>query len=175
MCVKHNTKLNLKNGKSYTILCIQKDAIQVDGITFTDESFAEHFVVAFAVTNHKVQGITVREHYNIYEWDQMSKRERYTAYSRTGDAELVKIVNSQLPNESLWQSLCEFFKANYYIYKWTSADCNHVYIGHTNDYNKRKKDHMHACNDAKHKYHNNKLYQYMREYGGFDNWNMEVL
>jgi predicted GIY-YIG superfamily endonuclease len=49
---------------------------------------------------------------------------------------------------------------------------NHFYIGHTNNYDKRKREHLNACSDVKHKNHNNKLYKYMREYG---NWVMEIL
>ena len=52
----------------------------------------ENFVVAYAFTNHKVQGITIKEKFNIYEWSKMSPRERYTAYSRTSDGENVKII-----------------------------------------------------------------------------------
>jgi predicted GIY-YIG superfamily endonuclease len=172
MCVNHNKTLNLKNGKMYDLVSIQKDAITIGDHTFTDDSFAEHFVVAFAVTNHKVQGITIREHYNIYEWDSMSKREMYTAYSRTADANFVKIVRSFEADDILWKSLCKFFKHNYCIYKWTCKDCNHIYVGHTNDYEGRKKEHNEACNNIKHKNHNNKIYKYMREYG---NWKMEIL
>jgi predicted GIY-YIG superfamily endonuclease len=119
-----------------------------------------------------VQGITIREHYNIYEWDSMSKREMYTAYSRTADANFVKIVRSFEADDILWKSLCKFFKHNYCIYKWTCKDCNHIYVGHTNDYEGRKKEHNEACNNIKHKNHNNKIYKYMREYG---NWKMEIL
>ena len=175
MCVNHNKTLNLKNGKMYDLVSIQKDAITIGDHTFTDDSFAEHFVVAFAVTNHKVQGITIREHYNIYEWDSMSKREMYTAYSRTADANFVKIVRSFEADDILWKSLCKFFKHNYCIYKWTCKDCNHIYVGHTNDYEGRKKEHNEACNNIKHKNHNNKIYKYMRKFGGCDNWTMEVL
>ena len=53
----------------------------------------KHFVVAYAMTNHKVQGITIRQPYNIYEWNKMDTRARYTAYSRTADAEFVRIIN----------------------------------------------------------------------------------
>lgn len=175
MCVNYNKTLNLKNGKMYDLVSIQKDAITIGDHTFTDDSFAEHFVVAYAVTNHKVQGITIRENYNIYEWDNMSKRERYTAYSRTADADFVKIVRSFETDDNLWKSLCIFFKHNYCIYKWTCKDCNHVYVGHTNDFEGRKNEHKKSCNDIKHKNHNNKIYQYMRKFGGFDNWTMEVL
>ena len=130
--------------------------------------FAKHFVVAYAVTNHKVQGITIRVHYNIYEWNQMSRREQYTAYSRTADGNLVKIIETSPVNEKLWKELRTFFRENYCIYKWTSPECNHIYVGHTNDFNKRKAEHLKACKEGK----QNKLYEYMREYSG---WTMTLL
>ena len=67
MCVKNNKKLNIKNGAFYTLTSVSKDNIIIitkDGNTltnFTDDMFSEHFVVAYAVTNHKVQGITIRK------------------------------------------------------------------------------------------------------------------
>ena len=45
------------------------------------------------MTHHKIQGLTVKEKFNIYEFDKMSKREKYTAYSRCTDGNNVKIVS----------------------------------------------------------------------------------
>ena len=94
MCIKNNKKLNIKNG-STSFICTSFDDkhVYVNDIQFTDAEFMKHFVVAYAMTNHKVQGITIRQPYNIYEWNKMETRARYTAYSRTADAELVRIIN----------------------------------------------------------------------------------
>ena len=92
MCIKNNKKLNLKNGEILKIKHIEKDNIIVgNDIIFNDNKFAEYFVVCYAMTNHKVQGITIKEPYNIYEWGNMNERERYTAYSRTSDGNNVRI------------------------------------------------------------------------------------
>jgi hypothetical protein len=177
MCVKNNKKMKLKNGKIYTIISINKNKIVVGENELSDECFSEHFVVAYAMTNHKVQSITIREPFNIYEFYNMSKREQYTAYSRTSNAEYVKIIEDKefLINTKLCEELSKFFKLNYYVYKWECKDCNHIYIGHTNDYNKCKKEHNAACIDEKNKNYNNNLYRYMRRFGGYDNWKMVIL
>ena len=93
MCIKNNKKLNIKNGSmDFKLTGFDEDKVLVNDIEFTDAEFMKHFVVAYAFTNHKVQGITIKEPYNIYEWGQMDIRARYTAYSRTADAELVRII-----------------------------------------------------------------------------------
>ena len=92
MCIMNNKKTETYNGKIYKIDEINENKIVINDIEYTDETFMKNFVVAFAMTNHKVQGVTIREPYNIYEWDKMSIRERYTAYSRCGDGSLVRVV-----------------------------------------------------------------------------------
>ena len=74
MCVKSNKKMNIKNGKMYSIKSIHKDSINICDKYYSPDLFSEHFVVAYAMTNHKVQGITIRQPFNIYEFDNMSIR-----------------------------------------------------------------------------------------------------
>jgi hypothetical protein len=94
MCIKNNKKLNIKNGSmDFKLTGFDDKYVYVNDLEFTDLEFMKHFVVAYAMTNHKVQGITIRQPYNIYEWNKMETRARYTAYSRTADSELVRIIN----------------------------------------------------------------------------------
>lgn len=60
------------------------------------------------------------------------------------------------------------------FYKFCCKDDNVIncYVGHTSNFNRRKSEHKSRCNNEKDKKHNFKLYQLIREYGGFDNWNM---
>ena len=175
MSVKNNKKLGIKNGMQHSIKSIQKGKIVVGDIfhrfenEFTDAAFAEYFVVCYAMTNHKVQGITIKKEFNIYEWIKMIKRERYTAYSRTSNGENVKIVNDYQVNEKLWAELKDFFSLNYCIYKWTSTACNDLYVGHTKNFEKRQAEHL---KDAQTK--DNNLYVKMRA-TGLDTWKMEIL
>ena len=98
MCVKNNKKLSLKNGASFKLTSIEKDKIIIGKNTFTEALFAEYFVVSYAVTNHKIQGLTIKENFNVYEWTKMTAREKYTAYSRTSDGDNVKINIHKQPN-----------------------------------------------------------------------------
>ena len=54
-------------------------------------------------------------------------------------------------------------------------DCSDIYIGYTNDLKMCKKEHKIMYNDIKNKNYNNKLYQTMRDFGGFENWKMEII
>ena len=171
--------MGLKNGKMYVINKLGTNKIEIESVdhTFQDAEFAEYFVVAFAYTNHKVQGITIKHSFNIYEWSKMSIREKYTAYSRTSDGSNVRIVEQGLSvNQALWEELQEFFKYNYCIYRWKCINgSNDVYIGHTNNYEKRKQEHIKSCINKKTKNHMCKIYQCMRANGGIENWEMEIL
>ena len=51
-------------------------------------------------------------------------------------------------------------------------DNANIYIGSTTDYIRRKNNHKNCCNSEKQKGHTDKKYQYIRENGGWDNWNM---
>jgi len=51
----------------------------------------------------------------------------------------------------------------------TIKDC---YVGHTINMTKRKCGHKSCCNNEKHKAHNLKIYQIIRENGGWSNWSM---
>ena len=66
---------------------------------------------------------------------------------------------------------------SYYIfYKIVCEDCpDYIYIGSTKSYRSRKNQHKIVCNNEKHFNHNLKIYQKIREYGGWDNWNMIII
>ena len=58
------------------------------------------------------------------------------------------------------------------IYKWACDDFDEVYVGSTTNFTRRKHAHKTACNSENDKKHHLKIYQTMREYGGFENWRM---
>ena len=60
------------------------------------------------------------------------------------------------------------------IYKIVCNDLEktEVYVGHTTDFTKRKYGHKSTCYNEKNKNHNLKIYQYIRENGGWDNFSM---
>lgn len=60
------------------------------------------------------------------------------------------------------------------IYKLCCKDLliNDIYIGHTTNFNDRKKRHKYNCNNENEKRHNLYVYQFIRNNGGWDNWVM---
>ena len=63
------------------------------------------------------------------------------------------------------------------IYKIISKDsnCDYLYIGSTIDFNRRFKEHKRKYNNEKSKKYNFKLYKFIRENGGFDNFEMIII
>jgi adenylate kinase family enzyme len=62
-----------------------------------------------------------------------------------------------------------------YIIKHKTCDDKKVYVGSTNDLKRRIKSHRFNCNNEKNKNYNNKLYQYIRENGGFYMYEILIL
>ena len=61
------------------------------------------------------------------------------------------------------------------IYKLLQKEDNdnaNIYIGSTTDFVRRKSDHKNSCNNEKRQDYNDKKYQYIRENGGWNEWNM---
>ena len=147
MCIKNNKKMDIYNGGRYNITQLEKDNIIINDKMYSDVLFSEHFVVCYAMTNHKIQGLTIKENFNIYDWGKMSIREKYTAYSRTSDGENVKINRDFKPDYELYHELMEYFgdysKAKVYIIKCQDK----VYIGSTiKSLEERFKEHKAANN-----------------------------
>ena len=64
--------------------------------------------------------------------------------------------------------------SNTIIYKITCKDSNikDVYVGHTTNFVQRKHAHKQSCINEKSTNYNCKLYQVIRNNGGWDNWSM---
>jgi len=60
------------------------------------------------------------------------------------------------------------------IYKLccNNTDIKDIYIGSTTDFTRRKYDHKSNCNTTTKTEYNYKVYQFIRENNGWDNWNM---
>jgi len=60
------------------------------------------------------------------------------------------------------------------MYKIVCNDLNvkECYVGHTINMTKRKCCHKSACNNEKNRHHNLKIYQIIRQNGGWSNWSM---
>ena len=65
--------------------------------------------------------------------------------------------------------------ANTIIYKLVHKedyDNANIYIGSTTDFIRRKNNHKNCCHNEKQKGHNDKKYQYIRDNGGWESFNM---
>lgn len=67
--------------------------------------------------------------------------------------------------------------SNTIIYKIYCKDENiqDVYVGHTTNFVQRKNAHMSSCMNSNYPNHNCKLYQVIRNNGGWDNWQMMIV
>ena len=63
------------------------------------------------------------------------------------------------------------------VYKLFSKnpDDNEYYIGSTNNIHRRQKEHKSCCNNKNSSDYNKKVYKYIRENGGFDKFDFEIL
>jgi len=61
------------------------------------------------------------------------------------------------------------------IYKIAHRYSPYVYIGSTTNFGRRKSQHKANCNNEKLKNYNNKVYQTIRELGGWDNFEMVLV
>jgi hypothetical protein len=69
----------------------------------------------------------------------------------------------------------DYSKSMIYMLCCKDATIQDKYVGSTTDDNKRKHFHKVACTDANSKAHNCYVYQFIRENGGFDNWEMVLV
>ena len=66
--------------------------------------------------------------------------------------------------------------SHYIFYKIVCEDCpDYIYIGSTKSFRSRKYQHKTCCNNINNKIHNLKIYQKIRENGGWDNWKMIII
>lgn len=56
-----------------------------------------------------------------------------------------------------------------------NSEITDVYIGHTTNFRKRKNDHKESCNNQNSMKYNLKVYKFIRDNGGFENWNMVMI
>ena len=63
---------------------------------------------------------------------------------------------------------------NTFFYRIICKDINitDCYVGHTTNIIRRRARHKHSCNTATNIHHNLKIYQYIRENGGWDSWEL---
>jgi len=73
------------------------------------------------------------------------------------------ILYTKLKNSVLYKIYCK------------NKNIKECYIGSTSNFNHRKQTHKSSCVNSNCKGHNNKLYQFIRDNGNWDNWSMEII
>ena len=63
----------------------------------------------------------------------------------------------------------------FYKISCKSEDNDELYIGHTTNFVQRKSAHKNSCKNPKSSSYPLKLYKTIRDCGGWDNWNMEII
>ncbi len=86
--IKNNASLN------------KKERIFMD---FNSDMLFSHFVVGYAFTTHKAQGLTINEKYQIHEFNLMAQNKRlaYTALSRATDPKNINIILETCNNDPI--------------------------------------------------------------------------
>ena len=65
-----------------------------------------------------------------------------------------------------------YSKAIIYKLCCKNPEITDIYVGSTTHFRKRKNDHKKTCNNQKNKRHHLKVYQFIRDNGGWNNWEM---
>lgn len=61
---------------------------------------------------------------------------------------------------------------SFYRFVCNDPEIKSSYVGHTTNFAERKYGHKNICHNSKNKKYNLKIYQIMRDNGGFENWRM---
>jgi len=83
------------NDKEITMHSIRPDCNgneMIYSITIKKNKFHKYFLLNYCTTTHKAQGDTIDEDINIYDWDKMNKKLRYTAITRVKNINQIGIV-----------------------------------------------------------------------------------
>jgi ATP-dependent exoDNAse (exonuclease V) alpha subunit len=88
--------LDIVNNEMFKCHEIKKDTIIIKNefklLEIKKEKFNKLFDLAFCVTIHKSQGMTLNDKYVIYEWEKLDKRLRYVAISRATNINNISIM-----------------------------------------------------------------------------------
>ena len=88
--------LNVLNNEMFICDEIKKDTILISNslkkLEIEKSKFIKMFNLAFCITTHKSQGLTIKDKYCIYEWNLMNKRLKYVSISRAKVYENINIL-----------------------------------------------------------------------------------
>jgi ATP-dependent exoDNAse (exonuclease V) alpha subunit len=92
----NNKSLEFVNNEEYTITKITDDEIYLTNstasITIDISKFQKLFYVAYCITTHKSQGMSINGPYTIHEFEKYSPEMRYVALSRSTKLEYINVI-----------------------------------------------------------------------------------
>jgi ATP-dependent exoDNAse (exonuclease V) alpha subunit len=88
--------LDVMNNEMFVCNKIKVDCIEISNefkkLSIPIEKFNKMFLLAFCITTHKSQGLSLNKPYCIYEYDKFDKRLKYVALSRATKFEYINIL-----------------------------------------------------------------------------------
>lgn len=88
--------LDVLNNEMFICKKIKSDCIVIENefkeLEISKDDFKRLFNLAFCVTIHKSQGLSLKERYVIYEWNRLNKKLAYVAISRATDKNNIHII-----------------------------------------------------------------------------------
>lgn len=64
---------------------------------------------------------------------------------------------------------------NYYIIRCLDESITECYVGQTSNLKNRIREHKSRSNNSNDPSYNKRLYRFIRQHGGFDNWTIEMI
>lgn len=109
--------------------------IEDSDVTFTYHDFAFNFVPGFCITAHMAQGETIREHYAVMEWPEMSANPRmaYVVVTRGSSSQYLHIVPKFSDPWNTSDTLNEtdnILRKLYHLFAWDKDSTFELDIGH---------------------------------------------
>ena len=152
-----NKTVELKNNEEFEVINLDDKTITIKNdrlqVVITHKDFA-HFDLSYCITTHTSQGSTYDFPYSIYEYQYFDQALLYTSMSRSTKKSYINLIDYK-PQVSIG-----------YIYKITDIK-GKIYIGSTNNYNKRWKQHEEAGEDMP-------LHRAIKDQG-IENFSFEVI
>jgi len=72
-------------------------------------------------------------------------------------------------------AIIDYSNTVFYKIYCNDATVSDIYVGHTTDFVQRKYTHKRACIKVKDASHHFKVYKFIREHGGWENWKMDIM
>jgi group I intron endonuclease len=71
--------------------------------------------------------------------------------------------------------MCDYSNSVVYAIVCKNSNIQDCYVGSTSNFEQRKRDHKKDCNNSNRKSYNLKVYKFIRDNGGFDNFKFEII